>query len=484
MPDFSQRFRRSKKGAMTPAASPVAAPSSARSSTDGRSTTPARDAPPTLTITTSTTPPRSSHSNPSASSFHPPKSPFRNFKFRSSHKRARSPAPASLAQPSSPAIVNHGPAGDPDSKTRTINHGNATQASKLGGGAGDLQHRIPAFLNLSEQDIVSKYSEIIWMEGERTLLGTQDPLTHSQYAPLSPMYRNLDRYGNVQPWNSNRVKLQVPEGATDYINASPIVLNSPLNPEERLPHRYIAMQGPKGNTTEHAWRMVAEQLQSPAVIVMLTETHEKNMEKCFPYYPREVDETKELGETDEFGDGFRATLKCVSVEEKAEGAIVMRQLSFHVEGRDEDMVVWHLLYKKWPDYGVPALEDIESFFELMRLSRAKNASPDNPRIVHCSAGVGRSGTFIALEHLMREVDSGDLENYDEKHGGADAPDLVFDTVNTLREQRRMMVQAEPQFLFIYQVLRKQWMEKYNLVEEDDEPASKRLEVAHDPFVED
>lgn len=479
MPDF-QRFRRSKKSSMGPAASPVSAPSSARNSADGRASTPARDAPPALTITTSTTPPRSSHGTQSATNFHPPKSPFRNFKFRSSHKRARSPAPASLAQPSSPALVNH----EHDPKDRTAAQSDVTQASKQGGSSGDVQHKIPAFLNLSVPDIVAKYGEINWMEGERTMLGTQDPLTHSQYAPPSTMYRNLDRYGNVQPWNSNRIKLQVPEGYTDYINASPIVLKSPLDPKERPPHWYIAMQGPKGNTTEHTWRMVAEQLQSPAVIVMLTETHEKNMEKCFPYYPRQVDETKELGEADEFGDGFRASLNCVSVEEKAAGAIEMRQLSLHVEGRDEDMVVWHLLYKKWPDYGVPALEDIDSFFELMQLSRAKNASPDNPRIVHCSAGVGRSGTFIALEHLMREVNSGDLEKYDERNGGADAPDLVFDTVNALREQRRMMVQAEPQFLFIYQVLRKQWMEKYNVVEEDDEPASKRLEVAHDPFVED
>ncbi|KAK7967708.1 uncharacterized protein PG986_001985 [Apiospora aurea] len=480
MPDFSQRFRRSKKGAMGRATSPVSAPSSARNSADGQATTPAREAPPALTITTSTTPPRSSHGTQSATSFHPPKSPFRNFKFRSSSKRARSPAPASLAQPSNPAIVSHGPGGEHESKERTAGQSDAAKVSKQ----GDALHKIPAFLNLSVVEIMNNYSDINWTEGERTMLGTQDPLAHPQYAPLSPMHRNLDRYGNVQPWNNNRIKLQVPEGATDYINASPIVLKSPLNPEERPPHRYIAMQGPKGNTTEHTWRMVAEQLQSPAVIVMLTETHEKHMEKCYPYYPREVDETKELGESDEFGDGFRASLKCVSMEEKAEGAIVMRQLVLHVEGRDEDMVVWHLLYKKWPDYGVPALEDIESFFELMRLSRAKNASQDNPRIVHCSAGVGRSGTFIALEHLMREVDSGDLENYDEKNGGADAPDLVFDTVNTLREQRRMMVQAEPQFLFIYQVLRKQWMEKYNVVVEDDEPASKRLEVAHDPFVED
>ncbi|KAK8058272.1 hypothetical protein PG994_008720 [Apiospora phragmitis] len=474
MPDFSQRFRRSKKGAMGPAASPVSAPPLRETQpTDDRRRLLVRHPRP------SPSQPRQRRRDRATARRAPPAftRPNPHFATSSSVRRTseRAPAPASLAQPSSPAIVNHGPAGESDPKDRTAGQSDVAQASKQGGGPGDMLHKIPAFLNLSRDHLDG---------GERTMLGTQDPVAHPQYAPLSPMYRNLDRYGNVQPWNSNRIKLQVPEGATDYINASPIILKSPLNPDDRPPHRYIAMQGPKGNTTEHTWRMVAEQLQSPAVIVMLTETHEKHIEKCFPYYPRDVDETKELGEADEFGDGFRASLKCVSVEEKAEGAIVMRQLVLHVEGRDEDMVVWHLLYKKWPDYGVPALEDIESFFELMRLSRAKNASQDNPRIVHCSAGVGRSGTFIALEHLMREVDSGDLENYDEKHGGADAPDLVFDTVNTLREQRRMMVQAEPQFLFIYQVLRKQWMEKYNVVEEDDEPASKRLEVAHDPFVED
>jgi protein-tyrosine phosphatase len=295
-------------------------------------------------------------------------------------------------------------------------------------------------------------------------------------------YRNLDRYGNIQPYNNNRVRLQVPEGVPDYINASPIILKSPLNPNERPPHKYIAMQGPTNRTMEHVWRMVGEQLASPAIIVMLTETHENNLEKCYPYYPHEVDDAIEIGESDEFKDGFRAQIKCDSVEERADGAIEMRKLKLHTEGRDDDLEVWHLLYKKWPDFGVPALEDIASFLELMSLSRDKNASEDNPRIVHCSAGVGRSGTFIALEHLMREVESGDLERYDEVHGTT-ASDLVFDTVSTLREQRKMMVQSDSQYLFIYQVLRKQWMEKYGIVEDLGEPASKRLEVGHDPFVE-
>jgi protein-tyrosine phosphatase len=160
----------------------------------------------------------------------------------------------------------------------------------------------------------------------------------------------------------------------------------------------------------------------------------------------------------------------------------------------------------------------------MRLSREKNAGPHNPRIVHCSAGVGRSGTFIALEHLIRELDAGVLEHYDERAAtpsrrsadekslstspnvataseawdetthrtGEASPattiieeegeDLIFSTVNQLREQRRNMVQAEAQYLFIYQVLRKLWQDKYGSgTGEGSEPAAKRLEV--DPFVE-
>lgn len=333
-------------------------------------------------------------------------------------------------------------------------------------------------------DILSKFNEITWNERNRVFQAATNTSPSFKFARVDAAFRNLDRYGNIQPWNNNRVRLQVPEGSADYINASPIVLNSPLAPEKRRPLKYIAMQGPTGRTSEHAWRMVAEQLASPAVMVMLTETHENNMEKCFPYYPHEVDNTIEVGEHDEFQDGWKAHVKCVDIEQKANGAIEMRRLLVHVDGKDEGIVVWHLLYKKWPDFGVPALEDIDSFLELMNLSREKNASEDNPRIVHCSAGVGRSGTFIALEHLMREIDSGDLETYDETYG-TDGTDLVFDTVNVLREQRKMMVQAEPQYLFIYQVLRKQWMDKYGVEDDQNgEPAAKRLGVGKDPFVED
>ncbi|KAI0475233.1 protein-tyrosine phosphatase-like protein [Xylariaceae sp. FL0804] len=491
MDQLSSRFRRTKKTSPSgdkhkeaPAQKQEESPAASSTETTTQPPPRSRDPPPTLSISTttapmtSTTPPNSSHS--SRSTLHVPKSPFRGFPHFRSGKRARSPAPASLPLPPSPALVNQ------DGTVEQPAMASANHRAQNGGQTPVDQLKMPPFLSLSPQEIETKFQELCLNERLRV---QQSQETHSpghRFARVTaPETKILDRYANIQPWANNRVKLKVPRGRVDYINASPIVLRSPLKPKERPPHHYIAMQGPKGITSEHVWRMVVEQLQSPAVIVMLTETHELGMEKCYPYFPRSVDDPPvTVGAGDEFEDGFRAQVSCTELEERAGGAIQMRKINVHVEGREEDMTVWHLLYRKWPDFGVPALEDIDSFFELMRLSREKNASEENPRIVHCSAGVGRSGTFMALEHLMREVDSGDVERLLESAGGA-STDLVFDTVNALREQRKLMVQAEPQFVFIYQVLRKQYMEKHG-VEDDsgDEPAAKRLEIDHDPFTED
>ncbi len=152
------------------------------------------------------------------------------------------------------------------------------------------------------------------------------------------------------------------------------------------------------------------------------------------------------------------------------------------DGGDDERIVYHFLFKKWPDFGVPAIDDLEAFFTLMRMSRDRNADADNPRIVHCSAGVGRSGTFIALEHLQRELDAGVLEHYDGQPPSPDEPpcrpsdddddndkapgmaevegeDLIFATVNQLRAQRCNMVKADSQDRFIYQVMRKLWQDR-------------------------
>ncbi|KAK4124478.1 phosphatases II [Parathielavia appendiculata] len=539
-------------------------------------------------------------------------SPFRVF-HRSSGKRARDSPPASLP---------HSPAAAPVVAGESADGRPVSPLSLRSDSAGDdgqkrtKPAKMPAFLKQNQQEIENKFSELVWRERNRLMQSVTNPSPDFRWARVTgPHLKVLDRYLNVQPWHNNRIKLQVPDGHVDYINASPIVVTPRPYPTAegtiREPDRYIAMQGPKQASADHTWRMVVEQLESPGVIVMLTETHEGHMEKCFPYFPRSKDDPPiEVNERDEFGDGFRATVRCEGLEETPAGdAIELRKLVIRIHsrpkpgttiqpvatpslpdpdstGRDpdtemtspfatttsstttlpnpppqfnplsahyqkqqgqqqnqplpeqepEEKIIYHFLYKKWPDFGVPHLSDLDSFFTLMRLSREKNARPSNPRIIHCSAGVGRSGTFIALEHLMREMERGVFEDWDERaalmsgvgfgsegqngedgdstitanhHGGdgeeegdeeeegwgsspvvnGQGEDPVFETVDLLREQRRTMVQAEAQYGFIYQVLRKLWEEKYGGGGGDEaegkgdgegdevrEPAAKRLEV--------
>ncbi|KAI9731426.1 MAG: hypothetical protein M1818_007816 [Claussenomyces sp. TS43310] len=317
---------------------------------------------------------------------------------------------------------------------------------------------MPAFLQLSRPEIQAKFAEITWKERNRLAQSEIDPSPTSQWARAqSPHTRFLDRYANIHPWYHNRIRLRVPAGHSDYINASPITVQSRKTGRES---RYIAMQGPKEDSTSHVWRMVWHELESPAVIVMLTETHEAGQEKCYQYFPKTPrHDALHINEHDEFGDGFRATVRCTEETITGQGgAIEVRKLVLKVDGEEEEKVIWHLFYTKWPDFGVPAGEDLEEFFALMKLSEEKNKGPENPRIIHCSAGVGRSGTFITLEHLLSELEAGSLEV--QTGGDETEDDLIFETVNNLRMQRRMMVQADTQYHFIYQVIKHLWEEKY------------------------
>lgn len=290
----------------------------------------------------------------------------------------------------------------------------------------------------------------------------------------------MDRYGNIKPWNHNRVKLRVPPGEFDYVNASPIELSS--SDSKQPPLKYIAMQGPTAPSFDYVWRMVAEQTTSPAVIVQLTTMSEGMVEKCGQYFPPALEEpTWTLNEDNKWGDAWKATVTFASQEELAGGAIEKRKLLLHVEGEAEPRTIWHFLYVRWPDFGTPSQTDLDSFLELMRLSREHNSTSD-PRIVHCSAGVGRTGTFMALEHLMRELDAGAFSYLDPEDIELD---LVYDAVDKLRQQRRYMVQSQQQFVFLYNVVRKLWQEKYGVADaglRNGEPACKRLEVS-DPFLE-
>lgn len=228
------------------------------------------------------------------------------------------------------------------------------------------------------------------------------------------------------------------------------------------PHRYVALsvdfpikpgvdnssQGPKHSGVSHFWHMIWQETKDVAVIVMLTQTAEAGKEKCFQYFPLDADagayRIDPIGGTGESGS---VAFVEVVVDEVSRTSIRQLRLTFGEESR----IIWHLLFCGWPDFAVPEDEDRTGLLELLKLSVEKNNVPKNPRIIHCSAGVGRSGTFIALEYLLALVESGAMAE------SKDDEDVIYDVVNQLREQRMTMVQSLAQYYFLHQVVREQFI---------------------------
>lgn len=217
--------------------------------------------------------------------------------------------------------------------------------------------------------------------------------------------------------------------------------------------------------------MVWQETSDVAVIIMLTQTHDGTHEKCFQYFPLDTEVSFKIDPL----EGARHTPGTHVPEKRSsdrhspeshtpENSVTLLEyypemysktqvrklvLNFGAETKD----VWHFFFTAWPDFATPEDEDRTALLRLLRLYTEKNSSSGNPRIIHDSAGVGRSGTFIALEYLLAQVDSGAI--LDVQKG----EDMVFDVVDRLREQRMLMVQTEGQYQFLYDVVRDELLQK-------------------------
>ena len=205
--------------------------------------------------------------------------------------------------------------------------------------------------------------------------------------------------------------------------------------------------------------MIYHETEEVAVIVMLTQTFEAGREKCAQYFPLDMEKpTLEFSSTD--ADPFVEQDATDKANDHLYGYVTLLEDS-HYDGKlrseirkfklcvgNGSKIVWHYLFAGWSDFTKPEGHDRDALLELTSATAAAAKSPSNPRVVHCSAGVGRTGTFIALDHLLRALGSGKLLDIVD-----DTADAVFDTVNQLREQRMMMVYNDLQYQFIYEVLR-------------------------------
>ncbi|XP_075766295.1 receptor-type tyrosine-protein phosphatase V-like isoform X2 [Pelodiscus sinensis] len=235
-----------------------------------------------------------------------------------------------------------------------------------------------------------------------------------------PANVSKNRYPHVLPYDHSRVRLSQlgEEPHSDYINANFI-------PGYSSPREFIVTQGPLKKTIEDFWRLVWE--QGVCTVIMLTVGMENGRVLCDHYWPSESSPVT-------YGN-----LRVDLLSQSSADEWTLRAFKLWHETLREERLVSHLHYTAWPDHGIPeSTASLMAFLELAR-EHVQAAKGSGPTLVHCSAGVGRSGTFIALDRLLQQL---------KQEKAVD----VFNTIYTMRRSRYQMIQTLGQYVFLHSCL--------------------------------
>ncbi|XP_043501745.1 tyrosine-protein phosphatase 69D-like [Polistes fuscatus] len=230
------------------------------------------------------------------------------------------------------------------------------------------------------------------------------------------LYKN--RYPDIKCYDQTRVRLAQIDGicGSDYINA-----NFVLGYKERK--KFICAQGPMENTVCDYWRMIWE--QHLELILMLTNLEEYSKTKCAKYWP-------DKGETKNFGD-----ITVEHIQERAYSDYVVRELKMTRLGERDARTIVQYHFLVWKDFMAP--EHPHAILRFIKRVNEAYSLEKGPILVHCSAGVGRTGTLVALDSLLQQLtEEGQVS--------------IFNTVCDLRHQRNFLVQSLKQYIFIYRAL--------------------------------
>ncbi|CAF0868817.1 unnamed protein product [Brachionus calyciflorus] len=245
------------------------------------------------------------------------------------------------------------------------------------------------------------------------------PFNHAELHVQGSSIKN--RYKTIVPNETTRVRLPIRNNdpLSSYINANYIT------GYKDEPKAYIASQGPMSNTINDFWFTIwTEQV---TCIVMITKLFERNKNKCELYIPEQINETK-------IYDNIKVSVNQVKQFQDYE----IRQIS--VTCNNETRIVYHYWYTAWPDHNLP--ENPNALIQLIKQVENLKKFDDMKKgrvLVHCSAGVGRTGCFLAIAIGIKQIDNEALID-------------IVKIVCRLRKERGGMIQTLEQYEFIYQVL--------------------------------
>lgn len=247
-------------------------------------------------------------------------------------------------------------------------------------------------------------------------VGTDQP----RKAATLPENKGKNRFTNILPYDWSRVKLSSSSSnnTSDYINANYL-------PGYNSSREYIATQGPLPSTVNDFWRMVWE--QKVKRIVMVTNCVEAGRTKCERYWPED-------SKPCHYGE-----LVISKTSENTESSWTLREFKVKHKKDSEERFIKHFHFTAWPDHGVPQGTEVLIHFRRLIRQHIESEGSKAPTVVHCSAGVGRTGTIVALDVLLQQL---------EREGAVG----INGFVHKMREHRSHMVQTESQYIFLHQCI--------------------------------
>uniref|UniRef100_A0A224Z7L8 protein-tyrosine-phosphatase n=1 Tax=Rhipicephalus zambeziensis TaxID=60191 RepID=A0A224Z7L8_9ACAR len=275
---------------------------------------------------------------------------------------------------------------------------------------GGLPSKPVPVKRLQEHVIQGQANGVLKEEYMTTPKGQLHPWEVAKKAENKPK----NRYGNILPYDHSRVKLvPLPDfDNTDYINASYVS-------GYRCPRKYIATQGPKQTTLTDFWRMVWQ--EGSCKIIMLTNLKEQEKTKCEQYWP----------ETSQKYGKFVVTL----MKTDTQVDFVVREFEISLENKTRTVIQFH--FTTWPDHGVPLYPD--ALLPFLRRIWDFQPHDDHPIIVHCSGGIGRTGTLILVDSMLSQAEAEGEVN-------------LVAHLHAMRQSRVNLVESLEQYIFAYMAL--------------------------------